>query len=201
MKIFCVGENYAEHAKELGNKIPTEPVIFMKSPTAYVPNNSDVPYPSFSQNFHYEMEIVLKINKTGTQIQEADAGTYYSEITAGIDFTARDLQFTLREKGLPWEICKGFDKSALIGDVIERPQDIGVIDFYLLKNGEKVQSGNTRDLIFSFDKIISYISRFFTLEKDDVIFTGTPVGVGPVQKGDHLEGFVNDKKLLDCKII
>lgn len=201
MKIFCVGKNYAEHAKEFDNEVPEEPVIFLKPPTSYLPNHSDFPYPAFSKNLHYEMEIVLKINKNGSQIAEEDADSYYSEITAGIDFTARDIQYQLKDKGLPWERAKGFDKSALVGDFIEKPQDVADLDFYLLQNGEKVQSGNTKDVLFSFAEIISFISRFFTLEKDDLIFTGTPVGVGPVNKGDYLEGFVQDQKLFDCRVV
>lgn len=201
MKIFCVGRNYVDHAKELDNEVPTTPIIFMKPPTAYLENGQDFPYPSFSKNVHYETEIVLKLNKGGKNITEEEANEYYSEITVGSDFSARDLQFDFIKKGLPWELCKGFDNSALVGKFIPKPQDMYNITFKLIKNGQIAQEGNTKDVIFSFEKLISFISTYFTLEQGDLIYTGVPAGVGPVEKGDMLEGFIEDQKLFDCKVV
>ncbi len=201
MKIFCVGRNYVDHAKELGNAIPENPIIFIKPPTAYLSSNSDFPYPSFSQNVQYETEIVIKLNKKGKNISKEEAKNYYSEITVGIDFTARDIQNELKEKKLPWELAKGFDFSALVGDFISKPNSIYNLNFKLLKNGELAQQGNTKDVIFSFEKLISFTSTYFTIEAEDLMYTGVPVGVGQVKKGDVLEGFIEEQKLLYCKVV
>ena len=201
MKIFCIGRNYVDHAKELGNEIPEEPIIFLKPQTAYLPNNSDIPYPSFTKNFHYETEIVLKMDKKGKSISEEKAKNFYSELTVGLDLTARDLQNELREKQLPWELSKGFDSSALVGDFIPRPTDPYAMNFKLLRSGQQVQEGHTKNLIFSFERLISFISIYFTIEQDDLISTGTPVGVGSLEKGDTVEAFVEDQKLLSSKVV
>jgi acylpyruvate hydrolase len=202
MKIFCVGRNYSEHAKELNNAVPTEPVIFMKPSTAVLKNGDALYYPDFSKSVHYECELVLKISKNGKHIEEKFAHKYFDEITVGIDFTARDLQSKLKEKGLPWELAKGFDGSAVVGDLV--PLDSlaskDEILFSLNKNNVVVQQGNSKDMIFSFAKIISFVSSYFTLQKGDLIYTGTPSGVGEVTKSDLLEGFLFGKKLMECKV-
>jgi 2-keto-4-pentenoate hydratase/2-oxohepta-3-ene-1,7-dioic acid hydratase in catechol pathway len=202
MKIFCVGRNYSEHAKELNNAVPTEPVIFMKPSTAVLKSGDTFYYPDFSKSIHYECELVLKISKNGKHIDEKFAHKYFDEITVGIDFTARDLQSKLKEKGLPWELAKAFDGSAVVGDFVTldtlASQD--EILFSLNKNNIVVQQGNSRDMIFSFSKIISFVSSYFTLQKGDLIYTGTPQGVGEVAKGDTLEGFLFGKKLMACGI-
>ncbi|MEY4926554.1 MAG: hypothetical protein RI894_990 [Bacteroidota bacterium] len=200
MKIICVGRNYAEHAKELGNAVPSEPMLFMKPPTAVLYNGRPFYYPSFTHDLHYEAEIVLKISKSGKHIEPRFAPKYYDEITLGIDFTARDVQDRLKAKGHPWEIAKGFDGSAFIGESLPLTAKNEPIHFHLLKNGEQVQTGNTADLIFSFDVLIAHISNYFTLTQGDLIFTGTPAGVGPVKIGDVLEGFIGDKSVLICEI-
>jgi acylpyruvate hydrolase len=205
MKIFCIGRNYADHAKELNNPVPAatgEPLIFMKPPTALLVSNKHFYYPEFTKDLHYEGEIVLRVCKNGRSVQPEFASRYYDAVAFGIDFTARDLQDRLKSKGHPWEIAKGFDRSAPISkwvplEDIPNAQDI---DFQLKKNGEVVQHGHTRDLIFSFDSLICHISRYFILHKGDMIFTGTPAGVGPVQIGDHLEGWIEGKHLLSCAI-
>jgi 2-keto-4-pentenoate hydratase/2-oxohepta-3-ene-1,7-dioic acid hydratase in catechol pathway len=202
MKIFCIGRNYADHAKELNNPVPTEPLVFMKPPTALVVANKPFYYPDFTQDLHYEGEIVLRICKNGRSVQPAFAHRYYDAVGFGIDFTARDLQDRLKAKGQPWEIAKGFDRSAPLSrfvplEALKNAQDI---DFQLKKNGEVVQDGHTRDLIFSFDTLIVHLSRYFTLHKGDYVFTGTPAGVGPVQIGDVLEGFIEGEHLLTCAI-
>ena len=201
MKIFCIGRNYAEHAKELNNAVPTKPLIFMKPPTALLLDGKPLFYPDFTQNLHHELEIVLKISKHGKAIQPEFANRYYDKIALGIDFTARDLQDGLKAKGQPWEIAKGFDDSAVLSDF--RPLsnfDVSAINFHLTKNGTSVQVGTTADLIFNFDTLIAYISKFFTLQQGDLIYTGTPAGVGPVVVGDVLEGFLEGEKLLHCEI-
>ena len=203
MKIFCIGRNYAEHAKELNNPVPTgEPLIFMKPNTALLVNNKPIYYPDYTKDLHYEGEIVLRICKNGRSVEPEFASRYYDAVAFGIDFTARDIQDRLKSKGHPWEIAKGFDRSAPLSKFIpleelSNPQDI---HFQLKKNGEVVQDGHTRDLIFTFDSLICHISKYFTLHKGDMIFTGTPAGVGPVQIGDSLEGFIEGKHLLTCNI-
>lgn len=203
MKIICIGRNYLEHAKELNNPLPSEPVFFLKPDTALLIRNRPFYYPEFSDNIHYEAEIVLKISKVGKYIDERFADTYYDEIGMGIDFTARDLQKKAKEKGLPWEKAKAFDFSAPLSDrFIPRKdlEDTGNISFTLLKNGEEVQKGNTANMIFSFRQIISYVSRFITLRTGDLIFTGTPEGVGPVKVGDVLEAYIGSERMLMCEI-
>jgi len=200
MKIFCVGRNYSEHAKELGNAVPENPVIFSKPDTALIKNGEDFYLPDFSNDVHYEAELVIKISKMGKKIQEKFASNYYSEIGFGIDFTARDLQAQLKQKGLPWELAKAFDGSAPIGEFSNHKDLQNPIQFSLLKNGELVQNGNSNDMIFSFDKIVSFISQYFTLKVGDLIYTGTPAGVGAVKIGDKLEGFIGDKKMLHCEV-
>ncbi len=200
MKIFCVGRNYSEHAKELGNALPENPVIFSKPDTALLKNGEDFYLPDFSNDVHYEAELVIKISKMGKKIQEKFASNYYSEIGFGIDFTARDLQSQLKQKGLPWELAKAFDGSSPIGEFSNVKDLQNPIQFSLLKNGELVQNGNSNDMIFSFDKIVSFISQYFTLKVGDLIYTGTPAGVGAVKIGDKLEGFIGDKKMLHCEV-
>ena len=201
MKIFCIGRNYAEHAKELNNAVPTKPLIFMKPPTALLLDEKPFYYPDFTNNLHHELEIVLKISKNGKAIEPEFAHRYYEQIALGIDFTARDLQDELKAKGQPWEVAKAFDNSAVLGNF--RPlshYDASDIKFHLTKNGTPVQVGTTADLIFSFDTLIAYISKFFTLQQGDLIYTGTPAGVGPVKVGDVLEGYLGEEKLLHCEI-
>ncbi|MCB9294220.1 MAG: fumarylacetoacetate hydrolase family protein [Lewinellaceae bacterium] len=205
MKIICIGRNYAEHAKELNNPVPSRPVVFMKPASALLVNNKPLYYPEFTRDLHYEVEVVLKIAKNGRHVQPEFAGGYYKEVSLGIDFTARDLQQELKEKGQPWEVAKGFDGSAVLGRFISLDKlDRQAIEFELKKNGEAVQHGNTRDMLFSFEEIIVYVSRFFKLQMGDLIFTGTPAGVGPVQIGDTLEGFIHTKtevrQLFSCQV-
>jgi len=199
MKIICIGRNYVDHAKELNNPVPKIPVFFMKPDSALVIRNRPFFYPEFSKDVHHELEVVLKISRLGRSIQEKFASRYYSEIALGVDFTARDLQREMKEKGLPWEIAKGFDYSAPVSAFfpVSELGDIHKLDFSLKLNGKLVQQGNTKDLIFSFEKIISYVSQFITLKTGDLIFTGTPAGVGPVQINDHLEAFIGDKQVMD----
>ncbi len=203
MKIFAVGLNYASHNKEMERTFQsTEPVIFMKPDTALLKDGKPFFLPDFSDEIHYETELVVKINRLGKNIGEHFAYRYYDEITVGIDFTARDLQKKQKELGLPWEIAKGFDNSAAIGKFISKNEvsDIRGIDFRLEIDNQTVQQGNTKDMIYSVDKIIAYISRFFTLKIGDLIFTGTPAGIGPVAIDDHLQGYLDDRKLLDFRI-
>jgi acylpyruvate hydrolase len=207
MKIICIGRNYAEHAKELHNPIPAEPMVFMKPPTALLVNDKPFFYPDFTRDLHYEGEIVLKISKNGRHVRPEFASSYFQEIGLGIDFTARDLQESCKKKGQPWEIAKAFDHSAPLGrflplEAFDLAQGIA---FELRKNGQTVQRGNTRDMLFSFVDIIVYVSRFFKLQTGDLLFTGTPAGVGPALPGDHLEGWIYDKhgraiKSLDCQV-
>ena len=201
MKIICIGRNYAEHAKEMHADLPTEPVFFMKPETALL-KEKDFYYPAFTKDLHHEVEIVLKISKNGKHIAEEFASQYYQEIGIGIDFTARDLQQQCKAKGLPWEKAKAFDHSAPIGEFMPKAQFLSMrdIDFHLTINGIQRQIGNTKDLIFSFEKIIAYVSQFVTLKTGDLIFTGTPEGVSSVQIGDKLEAFIGDKKLLNLTI-
>jgi acylpyruvate hydrolase len=202
MKIFCIGRNYVDHAKELGNEVPSEPLVFMKPPTALLINNKPFYYPDFSKDIHYECEIVVKIGKNGKNIQPQFAKNYIKEISLGIDYTARDLQTKLKEKGHPWEIAKGFNGSAVIGDFIpvEQFEDVNNIHFHLIKNGEKVQIGNTKDMLFNIEKIITHISKYFLIHQGDYIYTGTPAGVGPIQIGDLLEGYIQTDKIFQCRI-
>lgn len=202
MKIICVGRNYTEHAKELNNDVPSEPVIFMKPKNALLFQGKPFFYPEFTSDLHYECEVVIKISKNGKYIQEKFAQKYYEEVSLGIDFTARDLQSDLKKKGLPWEIAKAFDNSAAIGDFVPLNNDTRIddIDFQLKFNDVEVQNGHTRNMIFNVNKIIAYTSRFFTLNIGDLIYTGTPAGVGPVQQGDKLEGFLKGQKLLEVVI-
>jgi len=201
MKIICIGRNYVNHAKELNNPVPKQPLIFMKPDTAMLVNRKPFFYPEFTEKLHYEAEIVLKVCKNGKHVEPKFAHKYYDQLTVGLDLTARDVQARCKEKGHPWEIAKGFDGSAVLGEFISMADfQADNIDFSLNKNGETVQKGNTKDLIFSFDYIISYVSKFFRLHIGDMIFTGTPEGVGPLQVGDELEGFIGEKRLLECRI-
>lgn len=202
MKIFCIGRNYVDHAKELNNPVPKQPMIFMKPPTALLRNGKPFYIPEFSNEIHYEGELVVKIAKNGKHIESEFVKSYYNELTIGIDFTARDLQKKLKEKGHPWEIAKGFDFSAAVGDWIEFTDDMKHRDiiFSLKKNGETVQFGNSKDMIFHIDEIIMYISKFFKIQAGDLIYTGTPAGVGKVNKGDILQGYIENKELLYCEI-
>jgi 2-keto-4-pentenoate hydratase/2-oxohepta-3-ene-1,7-dioic acid hydratase in catechol pathway len=202
MKIICIGRNYTEHIAELKNEIPENMVIFMKPSTALHPMNDPWFIPSFSQEIHYECEIVLKICKNGKHIQDSFASTYYNEITLGIDFTARDLQTTLKSKGLPWERAKAFDHSAVLGKFVSKDQlDTTNLSFQMLKNGNIAQSGNSNQMLYSFDQIIVEISKSFTLQTGDLIYTGTPAGVGLVVPGDHYEGLLESESVfrLDIK--
>ena len=202
MKIIAIGRNYAEHIEELKNERPSAPVVFLKPDTALLKNNAAFYHPDFSENIHHEVELVLKVCKEGKYIQKQFAHRYFDEIGLGIDFTARDLQDKCKAKGLPWEIAKAFNGSAPIGDFLPVAEfnDLKDINFHLNINGELRQKGNTAMMLFDFATIIEYISRFFTLKKGDLIFTGTPAGVGKVNIGDHLEGFIEDKKLLDFEV-
>ena len=203
MKIIAVGRNYAEHAKELNNPVPTgNPVIFMKPDTALLKDNKPFYHPDFSEDIHHEIEIVLKVCKEGKHISEKFAGNYFDEIALGVDFTARDIQQRHKEKGLPWELAKGFDGSAPISNFLPISQftDLYDLNFKLDINGETRQAGNTKDLLFSFEFIIAFVSKYITLKKGDLIYTGTPAGVGKVNIGDRLEGYLEGQKLLDFQI-
>ncbi|MCZ2085574.1 MAG: fumarylacetoacetate hydrolase family protein [Flavobacteriales bacterium] len=201
MKIICIGRNYAEHAQELGNEIPESPVIFMKPDTAVLKKGSDFYIPEFSNDVHYELEVVLKISKGGKYIQEENADKHYDEIGLGIDFTARDLQSQLKAKGLPWELSKAFDGSAVVSEFFKKEDfDMKNLNFSLLKNKEEVQNGNTSLMIFSPEKIIAFVSQYFTLKVGDLIFTGTPKGVGKVSENDILEAFLEKQKVFDLRI-
>jgi len=203
MRIFAIGRNYAEHIQELNNERPDEPVIFTKPDTAVLRNNAPFYYPDFSKDIHHEVELVLRICKEGKNIQEKFARKYYDAIGVGIDFTARDLQQKAKEKGLPWDIAKGFNGSAPLSDKFISVNDFGDlknINFSLKINGELKQQGNTRLMLFDFDYITSYLSRFFTLRTGDLIFTGTPKGVGPVKVGDVLSASIEDEKLLEFEV-
>ncbi len=202
MKIICIGRNYADHAKEMNAAVPETPVFFMKPDTALLPGKGPFFYPDFTKDLHYECEIVVKINKLGKNISPKFAHTYYNEIGLGIDFTARDLQQVCKEKSLPWEIAKAFEHSAPVSKkfIDKAALDLTNLNFSLLKNGTCVQSGNTSDMLFTIDQIIAYVSQFFTLKIGDLIFTGTPAGVGPVAIGDNLVGFIEDKQMFELKI-
>jgi acylpyruvate hydrolase len=201
MKIFCVGRNYSDHAKELGNAVPENPVIFSKPDTALLRNGEPFYIPDFSNDVHHEVELVIKISKMGKKIGEKFARNYFTEIGLGIDFTARDKQTELKQKGLPWELAKGFDGSAPIGNFMNVSDlDLGNIQFSLTKNGALVQEGNSAQMIFSFEQIVSFVSQYFTLKVGDLIYTGTPAGVGKVSVGDTLEGFMQGQQMLRCEI-
>ena len=202
MKIIAIGRNYAEHAKELNNPVPGVPVIFMKPETAVLKDNLPFYHPEFSTDIHHEIEIVLKICKEGKYISEKFAGNYYDEIGLGVDFTARDIQTIHKEKGLPWELAKAFDNSAPISVFKSKDffQDLYNLEFSLNVNDKTVQLGNTKDLLFSFEKIIAFVSQYITLKKGDLIFTGTPKGVGKINVGDRLQGYIEKDKLLDFEI-
>lgn len=202
MKILCIGRNYAKHAQELGNSVPTEPLFFLKPETAIQPKGHPFFIPHFSNDIHYEVELVVKINKTGKHIEEKFAHKYYSEIGLGIDFTARDIQQECKAKGLPWEKAKGFDGSAQISSTFIEKSDLELdnIPFSLNKNGKQVQLGNSSEMIFKFDKIIAYLSKFYSLKIGDLIFTGTPEGVGKVEKGDFLNGFIGEQEMFKVLI-
>ena len=197
MKIICIGRNYLNHAIELGNDIPTEPLFFLKPETAIQPKGHPFFIPDFSDNIHYEIELVVRIDKSGKHIAEKFAHKYYSKIGLGIDFTARDIQEECKAKGLPWEKAKGFDGSAQLSRTfIDKSKlELDNIPFRLEKNGEQVQIGNSKDMLFNFDKIISYLSQFYTLKIGDLIYTGTPEGVGKVIAGETLKGFITDKEM------
>ena len=202
MKIICVGRNYPAHAKELGNDIPDEPVILMKPKSALLQSHTPIYYPEFTNELNYECELVLRICKNGKYIQERHATNYYNGITVGIDFTARDIQNDLKAKGLPWEKAKAFDNSAAVGKFIDLTPTFNKknINFTFYKNKELVQQGNSNQMIFSFDYIIAHISNYFSLNIGDLIFTGTPVGVGECVVGDDLEAFIEKEMLLKLEI-
>lgn len=201
MKILAIGRNYAEHIKELNNESSGEPVVFMKPDTALLKNDDPFYYPDFSNDIHFEVEILLKIAKEGKYIQEKFAHKYYEEIGIGIDFTARDLQQKAKEKGLPWLLAKGFNGSAPISEFVPKDQfDLENLNFSLKVDDEIRQQGNTSMMLFKFDFLISYLSKYFTLKTGDIIFTGTPKGVGAIERGKVLTAFIEDKKMLECEI-
>ena len=196
MKIICIGRNYADHAKELNNKVPTEPMFFCKPDSSILPNRNPLFIPEWTNDLHFEVELIVKINRLGKYIEEKHAHKYYDQVGLGIDFTARDVQQKCKEKGHPWEKAKAFDGSAVVSRKflpLDQFKGIQDINFHLEKNGEKVQVGNTSDMIFSVDQIIAHVSQFMTLKMGDLIFTGTPAGVGPVAIDDKLEGYLEDQ--------
>ena len=202
MKIICIGRNYTEHIKELANERPEEPVVFIKPDSAVLPKDQDFYIPEFTNNVHYEVEVLVKICKVGKHIDESFAHKYYDEIGLGIDFTARDLQSELKEKGLPWEKAKGFDGSAVIGKWLPKSnfKDLNNLNFTLHKNEELVQDANTNFMLWKIDELIAYVSKFFTLKKGDVLFTGTPAGVGQIATNDYLSGKLEGQELFSTKI-
>ena len=202
MKIICIGRNYVAHALELNNEVPDTPVFFMKPDSALVTSNRPFFYPEFSSDVHHELEVVIRINRLGRSIEEQYAHRYFSEVALGVDFTARDLQAEQKKKGLPWEIAKGFDYSAPVSEFrpLDKYNDIHNLSFRLDVNGKTVQDGNTSLMIFSFEKIIAYVSRFMTLKTGDLIYTGTPAGVGPVVIDDRLEAYLDGEKLMDFPV-
>lgn len=202
MKIICVGRNYANHIEELKNERPSEPVVFMKPDSAVLLKQHPFVIPEFSEDVHHEVEIIVKINKVGKYIEPKFAHKYYDEISVGIDFTARDLQSKLKEKGLPWEKAKAFDGSAVIGDFLPKTDFVSMenLNFELRTNGETVQKGNSSMMLWKIDELISHVSQFFTLKIGDIIFTGTPAGVSAVKPNDVLEGFLEDKKLFRIQV-
>ena len=202
MKIICIGRNYSEHAKELNNEVPSEPVIFMKPKNALLLPEKPLYYPEFTDDLQYECEVIIKISKNGKYIQERFARKYYNEISVGLDFTARDLQEKQKKKGLPWEIAKAFDGSAAAGRFIPIPDDMDLnnLGFQLKINDTVVQDGNTKNMLFNINQIIEYTSRYFTINIGDIIYTGTPAGVGPLNVYDKLEGYLQGEKLLEVEI-
>lgn len=202
MKIICIGRNYADHAKEMKSELPTSPIFFLKPDTSYLKPDNPFYYPSFTNDLHYECELVVKIGKVGKNISEKFAHKYYDEIGLGIDFTARDLQENCKKKGLPWEIAKSFEHSSPISkDFIQKDElDLENLQFTLMQNDKTVQAGHIKDMIFTIDQIIAYVSQFMTLKIGDLIYTGTPAGVGPVKIGDKLTGYIHDRKMFDIAI-
>tara|TARA_R110000850_G_scaffold241496_1_gene366099 strand:+ start:21346 stop:21957 length:612 start_codon:yes stop_codon:yes gene_type:complete len=202
MKLICIGRNYTEHIKELANERPVDPVIFMKPDTAILLKKQPFFIPDFSDDVHHEVEILVKINKVGKHIEAKFAHKYYDEIGLGIDFTARDLQSKLKQKGLPWEKAKAFDGAAVVGNFLPKAnfEDINNINFHLESNGNIVQKGNTSHMLWKIDALIEYISKYFTLKIGDIIFTGTPAGVAKVNTNDELKGFIEDKQLFSIKV-
>ena len=201
MKIICIGRNYVDHIKELNNEKPDSPVIFMKPDTAILRENASFYYPSFTKEIHYEVELLVKIKKEGKSIEKEFANKYYDEIGLGVDLTARDLQSKYKEKGLPWDLAKGFNGSAPVSEFIDKTKfDLSNLNFKLQKNGENVQEGNSSLMLYSIDEIISYISKFVTLKTGDIIFTGTPKGVGPIKIGDRLTGFIENEEMFSFEI-
>jgi acylpyruvate hydrolase len=202
MKVICIGRNYVDHVKEMNSPLPSVPVFFLKPDTSIVTRNRPFFYPTFSKEIHYEAELVLKICKVGKNIQPKFASTYYDSIGIGLDLTARDLQDECKKKGLPWLVAKGFDNSAPLGKFLPKSSfaDLRNISFHLELNGKTVQEGNSADMIFPFEEVIAHVSKFITLKMGDLIFTGTPVGVGPVNIGDRLEAYIGEEKLLKCDI-
>jgi len=201
MKIICIGRNYADHISELGNERPTDPIIFMKPDTAILKNNEPFYFPDFSNDIHHEVEVLVRIKKQGKSIEQKFAPSYYDEIGLGIDFTARDLQTLAKEKGLPWERAKAFNGSAPISKFIPKGDaDMTNLNFKLQKNGKEVQNGNTSLMLWPIDELITYVSKFFTLKIGDIIFTGTPKGVGPVKIGERLTGYLEDQQMFDFEI-
>jgi 2-keto-4-pentenoate hydratase/2-oxohepta-3-ene-1,7-dioic acid hydratase in catechol pathway len=202
MKLICIGRNYTEHIEELKNERPIDPVVFLKADSSILPKKQPFFIPDFSNDIHYEVEILVKIHKVGKHIDKKFAGKYYNEIGLGIDFTARDVQSYLKGKGLPWEKAKSFDGSAVIGQWLPKSEfkDVDNINFSLQKNGNIVQNGNTSYMLWKIDEIIEYVSKYFTLKIGDIIFTGTPAGVGKVEPEDVLTGFIENKQLLSVTI-
>lgn len=202
MKIICVGRNYVAHAKELNNEVPSKPVIFLKPDTSVLKNNADFYFPPFSKEIHHEVELIVRICKEGKYIAEKFAGNYFDKIGLGIDFTARDIQQQHKEKGLPWELAKAFDHAAPISELVDKAEfpKLDDLHFHLEKNGKQVQVGHTALMIFSIEQLIAFVSQYITLRKGDILFTGTPTGVGPIHIGDRLTGFLEGKKLLDFHI-
>ena len=202
MKIICIGRNYRDHIRELNSPLPAEPVFFLKPDTSLLTRNRPFYLPDFSNEIHYEIELVIRISRLGKNIQNKFAGTYYDAVSAGLDFTARDIQDRCKKQGLPWLISKGFDQAAPIGKFLPRSdfKDMKNIHFHLELNGNTVQQGSSTDMIFSFEDIISYVSKYMTLRTGDLIYTGTPSGVGPVKIGDRLDAYIEEKKLLSCTV-
>lgn len=200
MKIICIGRNYSNHVKEMGNSVSKSPIFFLKPNSALLPKRNPFFIPNFSNEIHYEVELVYKIKKVGKSIDQSFSKNYYSEIGLGIDFTARDLQEECKKNGHPWEIAKSFDQSALVSENFMDLNSLNNLNFSLLKNGEIVQESNANKMIFNIDQIISYVSNYMTLKTGDLIFTGTPSGVGPIKIGDNLEGFINDRSMFKVNI-
>ena len=202
MKIICIGRNYIDHIKELSNQKPMNPVVFLKPDSSVIAKNQNFIIPSFSNEIHHEVELVIKINKVGKHIDKSFSHKYYDEIGLGIDFTARDIQSNLKEKGHPWEKSKAFDNSCMVGNFLkkEKLEDISKIEFSLIKNNELVQSGRSNDMLWKIDELISYVSQYFTLKIGDLIFTGTPSGVSKVESGDILEGYILSNKMFTLKV-